>query len=249
MVCLRSHSITLVLILISIYIFYLLFPSIFFNEIDQTLPSLPSDDIRNSEFENFLPNLSVKSIFFIVSLLIIALSTIFSADEAVNWLENRINENKGIHRLSCKDILSNENRQRLLSTIANEPGIHFNALKRQLNLSAGQMTWHLEILEQYGLIKKAYEGQFCLFFLRDQIPKNLNIMIKIDKSVMTRTILNLIDEKPGITASEIAQKTGLRRNSVKYHVDKLQQLQKIKITKDGRQKRLFLYKEIYQLTD
>ncbi|WP_457559500.1 winged helix-turn-helix transcriptional regulator [Candidatus Harpocratesius sp.] len=238
----RSHFITLIFISIIILAFYFLFPSIFFNEIKNTLPL---DEGRDSLVFNSSSEWSIVFIFiFIFAVSITVIIAIFTTDEANSWLENRINENRGIHRLSCKDILSNENRQNLIRTISREPGIHFNALKRRLNLSAGQMSWHLEILEQYGLIKRTYEGQFCLFFLRDHIPKNLKMMIKIEKSVMTRTILNMIDEKPGITASEIAQKTGLKRNSVKYHVDKLLQLQKIKILKDGRQKRLFLFKKL-----
>ncbi|MFX1275962.1 MAG: winged helix-turn-helix transcriptional regulator, partial [Promethearchaeota archaeon] len=159
-------------------------------------------------------------------------------------LEDFLNKNPSIignHRLSIKDVIRNEYRSTILQKIINTPGIHNNELLRQCNLQKGQLQWHLQILIQYGLIKKKKEGQFSLFFpsfISQDINQSYNILLI--KSKTTMKVLDKIENNPGINPSMVASELEISRSSVKYHVDKLIQENIISHRRKGRNVELYL---------
>ena len=146
---------------------------------------------------------------------------------------------KGFHRLSKEDLFNNENRQKIIKIILNNPGIHYNLILKRSKLQSGQLQWHLNILLQYGVIKKEKFGHYIIFFpaLYDEEEGNdVNIFVK---SPTTMKILSIIEKEPGISSSSIAKKLKLQRNSVKYHVDKLIRENYIKSVQKGRINHLY----------
>ena len=146
---------------------------------------------------------------------------------------------KGFHRLSKEEVFNNENRQEIIKIILNNPGIHYNLILKESNLKSGQLQWHLNILSQYGVIKKKKFGRYLVFYpaLYDEtIKKNENIFIK---SPTTMKIYNIIKEEPGICSSTIARMLKLQRNSVKYHIDKLLTEDYILSVQNGRKNHLY----------
>ena len=146
---------------------------------------------------------------------------------------------KGFHRLSKEDVFNNENRQEIIKIILNNPGIHYNQILKESNLQSGQLQWHLNILFQYGVIKKEKFGRYLVFYpaLYDEtIKKNVNIFIK---SPTTMKIYDIIKEEPGICSSTIAKMLKLQRNSVKYHIDKLLTEDYILSVQKGRKNHLY----------
>ena len=146
---------------------------------------------------------------------------------------------KGFHRLTKEDVFKNENRQEIIKIILNNPGIHYNLILKESNLQSGQLQWHLNILSQYGVIKKEKLGRYLVFYpaLSDNtIKKNENIFIK---SPTTMKIYNIIKEEPGICSSTIAKMLKLQRNSVKYHIDKLLTEDYILSVQKGRKNHLY----------
>jgi len=176
--------------------------------------------------------------------LIIMLSIVFFFTEIdfVNY-KNQILQYtsiyKGFHRLSKEDVLNNENRQEIIKIILNNPGIHYNLILKQSNLRSGQLQWHLNILSQYGMIKKEKLGRYLVFYpvLNDEsFEKSENIFIR---SPTTMKIYNIIKEEPGICSSTIAKMLKLQRNSVKYHIDKLLSEDYISSIQKGRKNHLY----------
>jgi predicted transcriptional regulator len=146
---------------------------------------------------------------------------------------------KGFHRLSKEDVFNNENRQEIIKIILNNPGIHYNLILKRSNLQSGQLQWHLNILSQYGVIKKEKFGRYLVFYpaiYDETIKKNENIFIK---SPTTMKIYNIIKEEPGICSSTIAKMLKLQRNSVKYHIDKLLTENYISSVQKGRKNHLY----------
>ena len=176
--------------------------------------------------------------------LILMLSIVFFSTEIdfVNY-KNQILQYtsiyKGYHRLSKEDVFNNENRQEIIKIILNNPGIHYNLILKESSLQSGQLQWHLNILSQYGVIKKEKFGRYLVFYpaiYDETIKKNENIFIK---SPTTMKIYNIIKEEPGICSSTIAKMLKLQRNSVKYHIDKLLTVDYILSVQKGRKNHLY----------
>lgn len=143
--------------------------------------------------------------------------------------------------LSFDDVFENENRRKIIKKILLEPGIHNNELLRECNLQKGQLQWHLEVLLQYGIIKKEKLGQYITFFPTFTDRKKERKMRRlIAKSKTSLEILDLIENSPGINSSAIAKKLNITRSSVKYHIDKLSRNNIISLLNKGREIQLFV---------
>ncbi|MHA1718084.1 MAG: winged helix-turn-helix transcriptional regulator [Promethearchaeota archaeon] len=175
----------------------------------------------------------------IAVVLVIVLSTFaLSSANYRSMIVRTINPNYGMHRLKIDEIFDNENRMNIINAVLSEPGIHFNELKRRCNLQPGQLSWHLNLLLSYGIIKMQKLGQYNTYFPTISENPISKADISIIKSKTTLNILKLIENVPGITASQIAKALNLGRNTVKYHVDKLVEKKFISVIKDGRQFKL-----------
>jgi predicted transcriptional regulator len=203
----------------------------------------------------FLLILAYESIFApdeIISLLIIIISILIAAVLSVSIFEvltvkeykgyfiKRIHIKRGKSYLTISDIFENENRVNILTQILNNPGIHQNELLRRCNLQKGQLQWHLDVLLKYHIIKKEKHGQYTIYFpITSSIESIENFKTLPKKSETTSKILDVIQNNPGITSSEIAKKINLARNTVKYHIDKLSESDLIFSKEEGRKLELY----------
>ena len=167
-----------------------------------------------------------------------------SSQEYRNLIVRSINPYSGLHRLNFDDIFENENRIKIINIILVEPGIHFNEIKRQLNLQTGQLDWHIKLLESYGVIQVRKIGQYNTYFPTISDNPFSDLDIKLIKSKTTLKVMQIIKEIPGITASQIAKSFKLGRNTIKYHVDKLAEKKMISSTKEGRKLKLYFNLEM-----
>ncbi len=145
----------------------------------------------------------------------------------------------GAHRLSVQDVLDNENRSKIIDLIIENPGIHYSQLLRETSLAPGNLTWHIEILEIYKIIKSQVVGKYVVFFpyyLKNPLS---DIDLKIQKSTTCMEILDKIQSTPGITQAQIAKELNKNHKTVKYHLEKLFDAEIIESKKQGRRKLLF----------
>ncbi|MHA1647969.1 MAG: winged helix-turn-helix transcriptional regulator, partial [Promethearchaeota archaeon] len=152
-----------------------------------------------------------------------------------SYLLNRnMRIDSGVHHLSMTQILENEIRSQIIDIILNDPGIHYSELLRQVQTSASNLAWHIDILETYKIIRKQRIGNYLIFF--PYFTKNpfIHLDPKIAKSKTTLQIFQLICENPGIFQNQIARRLILNRKSVKYHIDKLLEANLIQMTRSGR---------------
>jgi predicted transcriptional regulator len=89
------------------------------------------------------------------------------------------------------------------------------------------------------IIRKDKIEHFAVYF-----PMNMKVPVNSDyfflkKSKITFTILKYIEENSGIYQSKIGHDLNLKRNTVKYHIDKLLQKNFIYSTSIGRKKHLY----------
>jgi len=180
-------------------------------------------------------------IIIIVAVSILSIVFLISKKEYFQYLKRRtVYIEKGAHRLSLDEVLENENRNKIIEFILNEPGIHFNELLRKTGLAAGNLVWHLDILQTYKIIGKKRVGNFIAYFPYYQKNPLSNIDLKLQKSKLTLEILEMIEEKPGIWNNLITKKFKVDHKTIYYHLNKLNELGLIKFEKEGRKKKIFL---------
>lgn len=146
---------------------------------------------------------------------------------------------KGAHRLSLDEVLENENRNKIIDLILTEPGIHFNELLRRTDLAAGNLVWHLDILETYKIIGKKRLGNFIAYFPYYQKNPISNLDLQLSKSKLTLEILKMIEKEPGIWNSVITKRKKVDHKTIFYHINKLLDLDLINTKKEGRKKKFY----------
>ncbi len=176
----------------------------------------------------------------IIAIGIISLIALISKKDYFQYLRTRtVSIEKGAHRLSLDEVLENENRNKIIDLILNEPGIHFNELLRRTGLAAGNLVWHLDILLTYKVIGKKRVGNFIAYFPYYQKNPISNVDLTLQKSKLTLEILGMIEQDPGIWNNLITKKFKVDHKTIHYHIKKLIELDLINIKKEGRKNKLY----------
>ncbi len=214
---------------------------------DSISASIDGENIENSQLiltlvyispvlipENFWTS-SFGLIIIGSAIVAIIFGSIMTNQQYRDYLLNRfLPINKGPHRLSMEDVLENENRSFIISTILDHPGIHFNELLRESAISAGTLAWHLDILETFKIIRKERVGQYLMYYsFLDTNPVS-KLDPKLQKSRTTLEIMQLVKDNPGIYQNQIAKRMDLDHKTVKYHLDKLREADIVTSKKSGR---------------
>jgi DNA-binding MarR family transcriptional regulator len=138
-------------------------------------------------------------------------------------------------RIRRDEVLDNFTRGRIYEHIRKNPGEHYTALKRVLELKSGTLTHHLRILEHEEYIKSTRDGMYKRFY---------PIGMKVDHKKKSRTIQELILQEiaknPRSTQQEIARNLGVDRSTVNYHINMMVGAGLIRSDKLGRSKRYYI---------
>lgn len=219
-----------------------------FNQQDNPIenPTETPTENPNGGFIGFLNSIFrwPNSLIFIGLGIALMIGLIMSKQEYRAYLMNRVIPlHTYPHRLSMEDVLENDIRNTIINLILEEPGIHYSELLRQIDTSASNLAWHLDILETYKVIHKHRIGKFLIFY--PYLEKNpfTNLDPTIAKSKTTLEIFDIIGENPGIYQGKIAKRLDINRKSVQYHLDKLEELHLIRKEKEGRKYLLYLNEE------
>ncbi|NHJ47973.1 MAG: winged helix-turn-helix transcriptional regulator [Asgard group archaeon] len=145
-------------------------------------------------------------------------------------------------------ILKNYTRAKIFTLIKTKPGIHYNEIVKNLELSRGQTTWHLRYLERYDMIKRMKTKQFVIFYPNDGVidENESNIQLVLMKSETRNRIFDCIIENPGITQNNLMHKLNISQSKLAYHLIILEDLDIIYIQKKGRIRFYFVNKNEIQ---
>ncbi|MFX1497782.1 MAG: winged helix-turn-helix transcriptional regulator [Promethearchaeota archaeon] len=183
--------------------------------------------------------------FWIILIIILAaafgsIAILISKKDYFHYLRTRQTPiEKGAHRLSLEEVLENENRNLIIDLVLKNPGIHFNELLRETGIAAGNLVWHLDILETYKVIGKKRIGKFIVYFPYYQKNPISNLDVELSKSKLTLEILEMIEREPGLWNNLITKRMKVDHKTIQYHVNKLKELGLINFRKDGRKKKIY----------
>jgi predicted transcriptional regulator len=213
-----------------------------FDLLDTTVVgSLVTAEISSTTFEVVLLDEEVFSWLWVVVMVVVAIFLVFGAvmskTEYRQWVIQRFSRHQvGIHRLSIEDVLENETRSKIIDFVLDQPGCNFNQIREATGLQAGAATWHLELLLQYGVIRRVESGQFHLYFplyMKNPIEA---LDLHLVKSETTLAILEFIAKHPASKQDVIGHAVGKDVRTVRYHLKKLQDAHLVAVTDDHRHK-------------
>ena len=227
---------------IAVISIFLVFLIIFFENLIELGYAIENDQ---HEFDLFFillnPNFILILIIVVSSYLIflISIGIVLSLNDYKYYCKKRGAQIYQNYTLSFDEIFESKIRKNLIDTILKEPGIHHNDLLRKCKIHRGQLQWHLSVLIQSNIIRKEKIGQYSTFYPIHYDIQNGDSKKALFRSKQSTKILDLIESQPGIYSSKIAHQLNLKRNSVKYHIDKLLKNHLISVKTEGRIKRLF----------
>lgn len=145
-------------------------------------------------------------------------------------------------------------RGRLIGYLTANPGCHFRALMAALNMSNGQITHHLRLLENQELIWRINDGRFVRYYpLNNSLypgmnPEDLPVPpLSPDPKSLQGKILTLLDDEHQVgefpTQSELAKKLEKSQQLISHHLRTLQKYGLVEKRKMGIKNRYKLTKE------
>jgi predicted transcriptional regulator len=133
-------------------------------------------------------------------------------------------------KIKRENLLNNAIRNRIYQHIKENPGKHYRAILKDLDLPMGVLTYHINRLEKAQYLNSRQDGMYRRFYVKG--PKT---DMKFLLSDVQKSILNVIKENRGISQTKIADRIGVSRKVVNYHVNILRQAGFIMVESNGRE--------------
>ena len=145
-------------------------------------------------------------------------------------------------------------RGRLIGYLTANPGCHFRALMAALNMSNGQITHHLRLLENQELIWRINDGRFVRYYpLNNSLHPGMNPddlpvpPLSPDPKSLQGKILTILDDEHQLgefpTQAELAKKLAKSQQLISHHLRTLQKYGLVEKRKMGIKNRYKLTKE------
>jgi DNA-binding MarR family transcriptional regulator len=149
-------------------------------------------------------------------------------------------------RIQKEDVLDQFVRGQIYGYIKTNPGVHYNQIRRGIDVKNGTLSYHLRVLEKTELIKSRREGvRYRAFY-----PTGMKFP-EIERFRLTElqmNILDILDTENGINQKEIARRLQKKPQTINYNIKVLEQAGLIEVKKQGRKTGCFL-KENIDYTD
>ena len=131
----------------------------------------------------------------------------------------------------------NENTQKVLQFIQENPGCHLRQIKRDLNMSMGTAQYHLNSLEKMGRIVSEKHSLHRFYFPVGSFGTLERNILKILNQDSAREILLFIIERKNPTQTDIVDSIKISHGTANWHLKRLIEYGIIHEEKEGKFKR------------
>jgi len=134
---------------------------------------------------------------------------------------------KADSKLIRSDLLQNETRRELYTTIARNPGISFNQIRSNLGKGTKLLLWHLEVLLDFGCIAAySFETNAKAFFTKhideSEWGKDGLRMFQLFQNHTAKKILDMLADGDTCSVKQMEDRLDLSRQSIEYHLKRFQ---------------------------
>ncbi len=143
-------------------------------------------------------------------------------------------------KLLREDILVNKKRNLVYEYILKKPGVYFNRIVRELNLSNHVVIWHLEMLLKFEFIKKQEIENHDIYFDVNYRLRNTELMYFTSKEKSKLIIEYLKKNNVGITKTQLSTDLKIHINTATKYLTFLEQFQVVSKKKLSRKILYFL---------
>jgi predicted transcriptional regulator len=132
-------------------------------------------------------------------------------------------------KLSKKDVLDHFIRGQIYGYLVVHPGDNYTTIKKNLDLTNGTLTYHLDVLEREGFVKSQLRGTKRFYYPKGtKMPDNGTGFPAIKDDIIMR-----VKETPGITIGDLAALIGVSRQLTNYHLRALIQEGYVQVERKG----------------
>jgi predicted transcriptional regulator len=114
-----------------------------------------------------------------------------------------------------------ETRERVRDHVRTNPGVHFNALKRDLDIATGQAQYHLRRLCRGGTVDSETLQGRTHYFESDAYDAWERRALSLYRRETTREMVTELLEEGELPAAAVAERLGLARSTVSWHASTL----------------------------
>lgn len=139
------------------------------------------------------------------------------------------------HKLSKDRALEHPARQRILSLLAEEPGLGTTDVADELDVAYRTARHHLEVLARFDLVVSAKRRDRW----RWARPEDADRLAEPEIPAMQERLLALLEEEPGLHLSELARRLDAAKATVKHHLDRLDEREAVEDEHVGPVRRFF----------
>jgi DNA-binding MarR family transcriptional regulator len=135
-------------------------------------------------------------------------------------------------RLSREEVMENDTRRAIYEHVREHPGVHLSAIKRNLGLGNGTVAHHLRVLEDRGMLASHSDGRRKRFYPPDDPAMD-------EPCSPHEKVLAVVERHPGLTQTDVAEAIDASRQLVHYHVQNLENADRLRVEDAGATTRLF----------
>jgi len=138
-------------------------------------------------------------------------------------------------RLKDDQVLDQFTRGQIFGYIRVHPGDSYTDIKRNLDLNAGTLTYHLDVLERGGLVRSMTRGARKLFYpIEVRPPEDGGGLHEVQQR-----LLRVLNEAPGTAVADLGALLGIGRQLALYHLRLLAQQGLVRLERQGVRLRAF----------
>lgn len=129
----------------------------------------------------------------------------------------------GYARVHGDEVLEHPGRAKTYEFIKENPGLHFNDLRLQMNLGQSTLNYHLRVLEKNDFVTRVKDGRYARFFDRQsgQYSAERKDMASALRNETTAAIALHVMEHPGVAQKDLSGAFGIAASTVSWHMDRL----------------------------
>ena len=121
---------------------------------------------------------------------------------------------------NLEDAVALTPRDRIYSTVAKNPGLHFREVQRRVGIATGAMQYHLDYLKKKNLVREEKEGKFSRFYALQADIADTKLMNLLRQDSVRKIVLFLMNRRRA-TLPAVSKSVGLGLSTTSFHMQKL----------------------------